>query len=128
MRFVFYPLSVFSPQQTADENFEGEGSAPEITTPVQPQCVTDGSTAMFECVITGNPRPLIGWFHECNVVEQSADFMQFFEDNVCSLVFKETYPEDTGRYTVVAKNKFGTATCAADLLVVGKITSKTCPL
>ena len=76
---------------------------------------------MFECVISGNPKPLIGWFHEVSVVEQSPEFMQFYdEDQLCSLVIKETYPEDTGRYTVVAKNKFGTATCAADLVVVGK--------
>ena len=106
---------------TADEEFKGQGEAPVVQEPITPQCVSDGSPAMFECVITGNPKPLIGWFHEVGVVENSPDFMQFYdEDNLCSLVIKETYPEDTGRYTVVAKNKFGTATCAADLVVVGK--------
>ena len=103
------------------EALEGEPQPPAITRPLASQHVRDGTPAILECSISGNPKPLITWFHECSVVEQSDDFMQFYdEERLCSLVIKETYPEDTGRYTVVAKNSHGTVTCSADLVVIGR--------
>lgn len=45
----------------------------------------------------------------------------FYDDNnLCALVIKETYPEDSGRYTVVAKSPAGTASATVDLIVEGK--------
>lgn len=100
-----------------EDNF-GEPSAPEITQPLAELQAQDGSLVRFECRIHGNPIPSITWFHESTVITPSPDFLQFFdEDNLCSLVIKEIFPEDTGRYTVVAKNPLGTATSSAELIV-----------
>ena len=103
---------------SAEEDNFGEPLAPEITHPLQGLEAQDGSLARFECRIHGNPMPSITWFHESTVIAPSPDFLQFYdEDNLCSLIIKEVFPEDTGRYTVVAKNHLGTATSSAELVV-----------
>ena len=82
--------------------------------------VRDGETAQLECVIQGEPKPLIVWFYNHKILTASPDFLQFYDDvsRVCSLHIKEVYPEDAGRYTVVAKNSTGVASSSAELLVM----------
>ncbi len=80
--------------------------------------VKDGSSARLECLISGDPKPNIAWFKESSLIAASEDFLQFYDDdNQCSLVIREVYPEDTGKYTVVAKNPSGVATSSADLVI-----------
>ena len=76
--------------------------------------------ARLECRVTGRPPPVICWFRDSVRIEPAPDFLQFYdeEDAVCSLVIREVFPEDTGRYTVVAKNPAGTASCSAELVVL----------
>ena len=82
--------------------------------------VYDGDTVRLECYVEGNPKPNITWFHESNMVPPTTDFMQFYDnDNLCLLVIKEAYPDDTGRYTVVAKNIAGVDMTMAELVVQG---------
>ncbi|ESO07594.1 hypothetical protein HELRODRAFT_137837, partial [Helobdella robusta] len=73
--------------------------------------VRDGEPARFECIISGNPRPTITWFHNHKIIKPSPEFLQFYDefDNTCSLSIREVFPEDGGRYTVVAKNVTGLA-------------------
>ena len=80
----------------------------------------DGEGANLECIIHGEPKPLIVWFYNQKILKPSPDFLQFYDDEtrVCSLQIKEVYPEDGGRYTVVAKNSTGVASSSAELVVV----------
>ena len=96
--------------------------------PLADMHVPDGSPACFECVVKGNPKPNITWFRESFLIEPSGEFVQFYdENNVCSLHVKEVFPEDTGTYTVVAKNTQGTSISAAELVVEeGEIVSQQC--
>ena len=97
----------------------GEPLPPTVTEPFRSQTVRDGDSVRFQCTITGNPRPNIAWFHGSKLIKPSPEFRQFYDmsDHVCSLDIREAFPEDTGRYTVVAKNERGTADCSADLSV-----------
>ncbi len=97
---------------------EFEPTEPEIRRPLESQMVKDGSSARLECLISGDPKPNIAWFKESSLIAASEDFLQFYDDdNQCSLVIREVYPEDTGKYTVVAKNPSGVATSSADLVI-----------
>ena len=104
----------------AEEDLTRDVAPPVFIEPLSSQVVIDGSPVQLDCKISGWPRPNITWFRESTLLRPSPDFMQFYdEDNLCSLVIKEVYPEDNGRYTVVAKNLHGTATCSCDLIVEG---------
>jgi hypothetical protein len=80
--------------------------------------VRDGDSAVLECRLEGNPKPLVVWFREASIIQPSPDFRQFEEDDKYTLSIREVFPEDTGRYTLVAKNPYGTATCSTELMVV----------
>ena len=97
---------------------EFEPTEPDIRRPLESQTVKDGGTARLECLISGDPKPNVTWFKEATIIPPSDDFMQFHDDdNMVSLVIKEVFPEDAGRYMVVAKNPSGTASCSAELVV-----------
>lgn len=81
-----------------------------------------GETATFECQVEGNPRPTVTWFRHSTIIKTSERIQIFYdEDNTAKLVIKETYPEDSGRYTVVAKNAIGSKSYTVDLNVDGKL-------
>jgi len=97
----------------------GEPQAPDVVQPLQSASAKDGESVQFRCVIVGNPAPDVAWFHCGKPVKPSGDFRQAYDaaSGCCSLDIREAFPEDTGRYTVVARNCFGSATSSADLSV-----------
>ena len=98
-----------------------ERTAPDFTTELEDVRTTDGGQAVLECVIAGFPRPTITWLKDDVLVEESEEFKLLYDqDNVCSLTIPDVYPEDAGRYTVVAKNELGSAMSTAELFVEGK--------
>ena len=105
---VCFPLDVDS----------ADVSKPVFTQLLTDQSEHDGNAARFECSVRGNPIPVVTWFRESSMIEPSEEFEQIYRaDTLCSLTIKEVYPEDTGRYTVVAKNVAGVTMCAAELFV-----------
>jgi len=102
-----------------DAEVVGEPGAPQVIEPLQSASVQDGDGVQFRCVIVGNPQPDISWFHSSRPIKPSAEFRAVYDvgTNVCCFDIREVFPEDTGRYTVVAKNCFGSATSSADLSV-----------
>ena len=93
--------------------------APDVVQPLQSVTAKDGDHVQFQCVIVGNPQPDIAWFHSGKLKKPSAEFRQVYDaaSGVCCLDINEAFPEDTGRYTVVARNFVGSATSSADLNV-----------
>lgn len=110
---------VFEHAQCVAAPVPGPLAAPEVTRALASQRVVDGSPTVLECTVTGNPPPTMYWFKDAAQLSNTAEFAQFQDEGVCSLVIKETFPEDTGRYTLVAKNSQGTATCSGDLVILG---------
>ncbi|ELT91012.1 hypothetical protein CAPTEDRAFT_86846, partial [Capitella teleta] len=79
--------------------------------------IRDGDSATLECRVEGNPEPSVVWFREASLIQATPDFMQFHEGDTYTLSIREVFPEDTGRYTMVAKNPYGTATCSTEIMV-----------
>lgn len=99
-------------------------TAPEFTTQLEDVVTTDGGSARFECVVKGEPVPTVTWLKDSTPVEEAEEFQIKFEDGVSSLNIPDVYPEDAGKYTVVAKNELGTAMSTAELTVEGKASER----
>lgn len=68
--------------------------------------------------VTGNPRPTITWFKQTQILKNTEEFTIYYdESNTTTLYIKESFPEDSGTYTVVAKNLAGFTSCSAELTV-----------
>lgn len=64
------------------------------------------------------PRPQIAWFRETAVIKESQDFQMFYDDdNVATLIIREVFAEDAGRFTCVAKNSAGFTSTTTELIV-----------
>ena len=94
--------------------------APQFTTQLESIQTTDGGKAHFEAVVSGQPRPTVTWLKDDVKIEEAEEFQISFEEEVASLTIPDVYPEDAGRYTIVAKNVLGTAMSSAELVVEGK--------
>ncbi|TDG44139.1 hypothetical protein AWZ03_009416, partial [Drosophila navojoa] len=92
--------------------------APRFIEKLQPIHTPDGYTVQFECKVEGNPRPQIAWFRETAIIKPSQDFQMFYdEDNVATLIIREVFPEDAGKFTCVAKNAAGFTSSTTELIV-----------
>uniref|UniRef100_A0A1I8B4P4 Ig-like domain-containing protein n=1 Tax=Meloidogyne hapla TaxID=6305 RepID=A0A1I8B4P4_MELHA len=76
--------------------------APEFLKVFSDICCIEGSTAVFDCMILGSPRPKVCWL---------------FNDD--KLTFEDVILEDTyGSYTVLVENEAGRAITTAMLLPI----------
>ncbi|XP_018086428.1 palladin isoform X2 [Xenopus laevis] len=88
------------------------------------QEVAEGSRVKLECRATGNPLPEIRWFCEGKELSNSPDIHISSNSNgLHTLVIREAFEEDTGRYTCVASNTLGSDTSSAEIFVEGASSS-----
>lgn len=80
----------------------------------------EGQSHIFECQVRGNPRPTVTWFKETSFIKSSEALEIVSDEDTYKLIIKQVILEDTGMYTVVAKNNSGFATCSAEIFVEGK--------
>lgn len=93
--------------------------APTFIKKIESGTCSEGQSYTFQCQISGTPRPTVTWFKHTSFIKSSEDIEIIYEEDICKLIIKETYLEDSGTYTVVAKNPAGFATCSADLFIEG---------
>ena len=79
--------------------------------------VVEGCPAKFQCRLSGVPEPSIEWFKDSELVKEDKRTKTRFDGELCSLKILATELEDEGAYKCVAKNEFGSASCASELLV-----------
>ncbi|KAK9882447.1 hypothetical protein WA026_021478 [Henosepilachna vigintioctopunctata] len=92
--------------------------APKFLEKIKPVSAKDGDTVQFQCQVEGIPRPQITWFRQTAIIKHSEDFEIYYdEENVCTLIIKEVFPEDAGLITCVAKNSSGFASTSTELRV-----------
>uniref|UniRef100_A0A8C2C9R0 Myopalladin n=1 Tax=Cyprinus carpio TaxID=7962 RepID=A0A8C2C9R0_CYPCA len=101
-------------------------AAPVFTKNLQDVLAVESQLIVLECRVKGIPSPKVDWYREGTLIEDSPDFrilqksMYNFKE-ICTLVIAEVFPEDSGTFTCIASNKYGTVSSTAVLRVKGNV-------
>lgn len=74
----------------------------------------------MEITIEAHPEPIVKWYREEVEISNSPDFILSQTENTYTLTIVEAFPEDSGRFSVVATNAEGSAKSETYLRVEGK--------
>ncbi|XP_039591099.1 myopalladin isoform X2 [Polypterus senegalus] len=102
-------------------------AAPVFTKMLQDLTAYEGQLVVLECRVKGAPSPKVEWYREGTLIEDSPDFRILQkkprtlaeQEEICTLVIAEVFPEDSGTFTCTASNKYGTVSSIASLNVKG---------
>ena len=98
--------------------FKGVPQAPKLLENLQNISVDQGNPVVFQSKVEGNPPPQVYWLRETTVVKSTHEFQQLVDKNgFCTLTIREAFPDDSGKFTVIAKNCAGVALSTAELKV-----------
>ena len=109
-------------QGEAVQLYEGQhvGEQPLFTQSLQKVEVPEGSVTHFEAVVHGVPYPDVSWFHDGEVIMESAIYhITTKENGMCILELPQSLLEDAGEYECRATNIIGTASTKAELCIAG---------
>lgn len=95
----------------------GEGKVPEFTKVLENTEITDGSPVRLEVRVQGKPTPLVEWLKGTKLLKSGPRFETQTTGNTHTFIITHCRDDDGGIYTCKAKNKFGTASCEATLVV-----------
>ncbi|XP_066576058.1 palladin isoform X1 [Amia ocellicauda] len=101
----------------------GPPTPPHFTQKLKSQEVAAGSPVRLECRAIGNPEPLVRWFCEGKELLNSPDIQISQDVDLHTLVITEAFEDDTGRYTCVASNAFGSDNTSAEVYIEGASSS-----
>lgn len=92
---------------------------PEVKFEMGDVSAGEGTSAMIEAKISGFPKPQMTWFHDEEEVQADSrhKFLENEEDETFALIIKNVQPEDSGEYTLKAKNQLGEVTTHARMSV-----------
>ncbi|NWT65536.1 TITIN protein, partial [Prunella himalayana] len=90
---------------------------PRFAVPFTDIKVTEGLDAVFECVVTGTPVPVVQWFRgDTCVTPGTGKYVVSQKEGLHSLKVKSVGPSDSGLYRCQAINRLGEATCKGSLV------------
>ncbi|NXM39419.1 PALLD protein, partial [Gymnorhina tibicen] len=99
---------------------EHEFSPPQFTQKLRSQEVAEGNKVLLECRVAGNPVPDVRWFCEGKELQNSPDIQIHSQSGgLHSLIIVEAFEDDTGRYTCLASNSFGSDSTSAEIFIEG---------
>uniref|UniRef100_A0A8B9FNN5 Ig-like domain-containing protein n=1 Tax=Amazona collaria TaxID=241587 RepID=A0A8B9FNN5_9PSIT len=94
---------------------------PRFAVPFSDVRVTEGSEAVFECVVTGTPVPVVQWFRGDTCVKPvTGKYVVSQKEGLHSLKVQKVSPSDGGWYHCRAINRLGEAMCKGSLIVMAK--------
>uniref|UniRef100_A0AAY5EH03 Ig-like domain-containing protein n=1 Tax=Electrophorus electricus TaxID=8005 RepID=A0AAY5EH03_ELEEL len=96
---------------------EKRSDAPKFLEQPRSQNVNEGQDIIFSCEITGDPTPEIEWLKD-NSLSVTSNMKLSRSKNVYKLEIQNATLEDSGKYTVKAKNQFGQCSATASLNVL----------
>uniref|UniRef100_H0WX09 Palladin n=1 Tax=Otolemur garnettii TaxID=30611 RepID=H0WX09_OTOGA len=129
---VIQPLSAPAQQVQSPTSYlcrpDGTTAAyfpPVFTKDLQNTAVAEGQAVVLECRARGAPPLQVQWFRQGSEIQDSPDFRILQKkprstaepEEICTLVIAETFPEDAGIFTCLARNEYGSATSTAQLVV-----------
>ncbi|XP_053441978.1 palladin isoform X6 [Nycticebus coucang] len=99
---------------------------PVFAKELQNTAVVEGQVVVLECRARGAPPLQVQWFRQGSEIQDSPDFRILQKkprstaepEEICTLVIAETFPEDAGIFTCLARNEYGSATSTAQLVVI----------
>lgn len=101
-----------------------------VTTPpivLEELPIVDGVVASpikFSCLVTGNPRPIITWYH--NGAQFSSSFTRYINGN--ELLIPSFDPEENGIYQCFARNVAGEVYTSGEIRLKNRADEKPNPL
>nr|CAD7442105.1 unnamed protein product [Timema bartmani] len=91
--------------------------APVFTLPLCDAIIQEGDKFIFECRVTGVPKPEVTWYKDGIFIQNNPDYLTTCHDGLCRLTIEETFAEDSARFTCKAVNAAGIAETNALLSV-----------
>ncbi|XP_070570382.1 muscle M-line assembly protein unc-89-like [Ptychodera flava] len=83
------------------------------------QEVEERQRVVFECEVTGSPRPEVTWYLDGIELESDDHYViEYSESGICKLLIVEVNMDDEGEYEVKAVNKVGSDSCRTELFVM----------
>ncbi|XP_059509153.1 myopalladin isoform X2 [Stegostoma tigrinum] len=101
-----------------------EGNPPRFIQRLKSREAAEGSIVQLECIVTGSPTPEVRWYCEGKELKNSPDIQIGYDGNHYTLTISEAFEEDTGRYTCLASNIYGSDTTSAELYIEGLSSSE----
>ena len=93
-------------------------SPPTVVISPMTQTVKENQSAVFQCSVTGNPKPTVTW----KIAADGAPLTgRFGFDPEGRLEVRHVTLDDAGRYACVGRNLLGTANKSAMMIVEGKL-------
>lgn len=95
--------------ELASIDSRGFGGPPRIQTPLKGLRLTEGTDALLQCNITGNPKPKITWLKNGKIVDliNSNGITTVFKGSLIVMKISSVMPKDSGEYTIIAENYYG---------------------
>jgi len=110
----------------ANERPEEQDSleSPKFVRPMkEAQEVKEGKNVHFECRLmpVNDPKMVIEWYHNGQLLQSGHRFRPMYDFGYVALDILYAYAEDSGTYTVIARNALGESQCQCLLTVKGRI-------
>ncbi|XP_014809652.1 PREDICTED: muscle M-line assembly protein unc-89-like [Calidris pugnax] len=102
-------------------DFQVTEMPPRFAVPFADVEVTEGLEAVFECVVTGTPVPVVQWFRgDTCVTPATGKYLVSQKEGLHILKVQNVGPSDGGWYHCRATNRLGEAMCKGSLVVVAQ--------
>lgn len=88
---------------------------PEFTKVPEDVKSVEGNTVTLEARISGKPEPEVLWLKDSTPLKQNARYKMGEDNGTCRLTLLNCTADDSGEYTVEARNEAGLATCSCTL-------------
>jgi hypothetical protein len=91
---------------------------PSFLTGLKPeQSINDGARLELKVQVKGDPDPQVSWSKDSKPIT-SSDIMEVkYKNGVASVIIKEIFPEDSGRYTCKATNTKGSVETSSKVTI-----------
>lgn len=99
-----------------------EGQSPVFLEELQPMKTKEGRLARLECKLQGQPSPKVEWHKDDEKLNLGSRIKAEREGQYCVLTIKDCKPKDSGVYSCVAYNDFGSIATNTEIIVESVLT------